>query len=203
MIPRNRSLLVLSLVCAFSLYNLFTAMGNRGSGDIYGPPVVMGDESLMAPKEHGTCEKGPLEKLKWGVKSELADRICTANRHYAEHSGYAFEKETTSWLAQVDRGNPVEYFDSIFGDRMFTAPMGRTFEEFILESRKHGWPSFRDAEVDWENVRILPGGEAVSTNGVHLGHNIPDKDEQGNPRNRYCINLCCIAGDPESVSKKE
>ena len=28
-------------------------------------------------------------------------------------------------------------------------------------------------EVVWENVRCLPGGECVSVDGTHLGHNIP------------------------------
>ena len=28
-------------------------------------------------------------------------------------------------------------------------------------------------EVNWENVRCLPGGECVSVDGTHLGHNIP------------------------------
>lgn len=56
----------------------------------------------------------------------------------------------------------------------------------------HGWPSFRDDEVVWENVRVLrSSGETVSTVGTHLGHNLPDKKG-----NRYCINLVSIAGNP-------
>jgi len=58
---------------------------------------------------------------------------------------------------------------------LFIAPRGRTFEEFVKESEKHGWPSFRDEEVVWENVRCLKNGEAVSLDGTHLGHNLPDK----------------------------
>ena len=56
----------------------------------------------------------------------------------------------------------------------------------------HGWPSFRDDEVNWDYVRVLSDGECVSTAGTHLGHNIPDKDG-----NRYCINLVSIAGHPD------
>jgi hypothetical protein len=37
----------------------------------------------------------------------------------------------------------------------------------------HGWPSFRDSEVNWDYVRILPDGETVSVAGTHLGHNLP------------------------------
>ena len=54
----------------------------------------------------------------------------------------------------------------------------------------HGWPSFRDEEVVWENVRTLSDGECVSVDGTHLGHNIPDG------KNRYCINLVSVSGNP-------
>ena len=72
------------------------------------------------------------------------------------------------------------------------APIGRTAEEFIAESEYHGWPSFRDQEVVWDNVRVLKDGETVSVDGTHLGHNLPSKDK----RNRYCINLVSVAGNP-------
>ena len=78
---------------------------------------------------------------------------------------------------------------------LFIAPRGRTVQEFIEESRKHGWPSFRDQEVVWENMRCLQNGEAVSIDGTHLGHNIPSADG----RNRYCINLVSVAGNPPAA----
>jgi peptide methionine sulfoxide reductase MsrB len=40
----------------------------------------------------------------------------------------------------------------------------------------------------------LPNGEAVSTAGTHLGHNLPDRTG-----NRYCINLVCVAGRPANA----
>ena len=58
----------------------------------------------------------------------------------------------------------------------------------------HGWPSFRDDEVNWDYVRVLPDGEAVSVDGTHLGHNLPDKNG-----NRYCINLVSVAGRPKKA----
>ena len=64
-----------------------------------------------------------------------------------------------------------------------------SYEEFLDESIAHGWPSFRDEEVVWENVRCLANGEAVSLVGTHLGHNLPDRKG-----NRYCINLVSVAG---------
>ena len=88
--------------------------------------------------------------------------------------------------------NPKEvttYYDSVTGLPLFRAPVGRSFEEFLEESKAHGWPSFRDEEVVWENVRAVRGGEMVSLAGTHLGHNLPDWNG-----NRYCINLVSIAG---------
>ena len=71
------------------------------------------------------------------------------------------------------------------------APKGRSFEDFMKESLSHGWPSFRDEEVIWDDVRCLPDGEAVSVAGTHLGHNLPDSTGS-----RYCINLVSVAGNP-------
>ena len=52
-------------------------------------------------------------------------------------------------------------------------------------------PSFRDGDVNWDHVRVLPNGEVVSTAGTHLGHNLPDKKG-----NRFCINLVSVAATP-------
>ena len=169
---------------------------------------VFGLSSLMSSDGgYGTCA-APVQDpdtLLFGSNYQLATRICCHNRHYAEHSGYFQE---TQWYGQIsrrqlhsqgqyavhgekneDEGEAWAYFDSVTGKHLFTAPIGRSFEDFYEESLAHGWPSFRDEEVDWENVRSLRNGEIVSTDGTHLGHNIPD--DKGN---RYCINLVCISG---------
>jgi peptide methionine sulfoxide reductase MsrB len=115
------------------------------------------------------------------------------NRHYAEYAGYW---TSTEFLQEVrdrkETDQPIEFYDSVTGTLLFTAPVGRTIEEFVLESKKHGWPSFRDEETNWEHVRVLKDGECVSTTGTHLGHNLPDKGG-----NRYCINLVSVAGRPK------
>ena len=44
---------------------------------------------------------------------------------------------------------------------------------------EHGWPSFRDAEVVWENVRCIKyTGETVSITGAHLGSGLSYKTTQ-------------------------
>lgn len=149
-------------------------------------------ESVMAQKAHGTCARGVRKALRWGVDASLADNICCFNRHAAERSGYWL---TTKFLKEAG-GAEVSFYDSVSRKLLFVAPRGRSFKEWEKESRAHGWPSFRDAEVVWDDVRVLPStGECVSLAGTHLGHNLPDKKG-----NRYCINLVSIAAEPRSPS---
>jgi len=152
-------------------------------------PLQCGEE-VMCQKAHGTCPAPPQEKLLFGCDRKAADRIACFNRHYAEGSGYF---ANTRWLDEVNRSEETTYYDVVTGKPLFVAPRGRSFDDFVAESAAHGWPSFRDEEVVWDNVRCLANGEAVSVDGTHLGHNLPD--ESGN---RYCINLVCIAGRPVS-----
>jgi hypothetical protein len=49
---------------------------------------VVGSESLMAAKAHGTSATPVQDELRWGCDWKTADRICNFNRHYAEHAGY-------------------------------------------------------------------------------------------------------------------
>jgi len=148
---------------------------------------IVGGEEIMSPKAHGTCAAAVQATLRFGCDVKTADKICCWNRHYAEHSGYM---ETVNWVKEV-KNKEVTYYDSVTGKPCFVAPRGRTWPEFLEESRDHGWPSFRDQEVVWENVRCLKDGETVSLSGTHLGHNLPDRHG-----NRYCINLVSVAGNP-------
>jgi peptide methionine sulfoxide reductase MsrB len=95
-------------------------------------------------------------------------------------------------MDEARKGGQITFYDSNTGKPLFIAPKGRTMEEFLVESRAHGWPSFRDQEVVWQNVRVLPDGETVSLDGTHLGHNLPD-----GKGSRYCINLVSVAGNPK------
>jgi len=154
-----------------------------------GGTKVEGENELMSQKEHGTT-KWPVQwNLRWDVSRDTADRICSFNRHYAERHGYW---KSTKFFNEVTQGDSeMTFYDSVSGQPLFIAPRGRTMRDFLSETNSHGWPSFRDEEVVWGNVRILKDGEAVSTVGTHLGHNLPD-----NEGNRYCINLVSVAGNP-------
>ncbi|EJK72751.1 hypothetical protein THAOC_05683, partial [Thalassiosira oceanica] len=175
---------------AASLVGAPLALGRPQSADasFFGNNMVegvmkRGDESIMSPKAHGTTDAAVQERLRFGVDRKLADKISSYTRDFAERAGYylstSFEDDVTKSVA---RGDPLEFYDSVSGKPLFKAPVGRDLDEFLAEARGHGWPSFRDDEVNWENVRVLRNGETVSVGGTHLGHNIPDSIG-----NRYCI----------------
>ena len=109
---------------------------------------------------------------------------------------YAGYFKTTDFLTTENGESEVTFYDSVTGIPLFHAPRGRSWQEFVDESLAHGWPSFRDSEVVNANVQVLSGGETVSINGTHLGHNLPDHDG-----NRYCINIVCVAGLPDGLHK--
>ena len=113
-------------------------------GPKYEQPAVMGDESIMKPKAHGTSETPVQQNLRWNCDRQTADNICNFNRHYAEHRGYwtkttFFDEAKKEWEDKSE----VQFFDSNTGKLLFVAPRGRTYQEFIKETLSHGWPSFR------------------------------------------------------------
>ena len=67
---------------------------------------------------------------RWNCDPKIADNICCYNRHYAEHSGY-FESKT-SFLSDAKKEElPITFYDSVTGKPLFTAPVGRTLNEFL------------------------------------------------------------------------
>jgi len=119
------------------------------------------DDPAMRSRAFGTCPTEVQDPLRWNADRATANRICCHNRHYAEWSGYW----ETSGLPAATRFSPpgaeITFRDSVTGKPLFIAPRGRTMEQFLSESRAHGWPSFRDAEVVRENVVVIEGGETV------------------------------------------
>jgi peptide methionine sulfoxide reductase MsrB len=152
-------------------------------------PVVVGTEDMMSQKKFGTSAVPIQTDLRWNCDVKTADKICNYNRHYAEYGGYW---ERTSFLDEESAASgEITFYDSNTGKPLFYGPKDRTFASFVAESQVHGWPSFRDSEVNWDFVRVLPNGECISVDGTHLGHNLPDRTG-----NRYCINLVSVAGRP-------
>mmetsp|Transcript_7701 Transcript_7701/g.11002 ORF Transcript_7701/g.11002 Transcript_7701/m.11002 type:complete len:243 (+) Transcript_7701:216-944(+) len=181
-------------VGATAVSSLLTPLVAQASDFEVGGKIRLGDESIMSQKGHGTSAAPVQQDLLYGVSNKLADKICNFNRHFAEMGGSFM---STSFEDEVRAANgPITFYDSVTGKPLFVAPINRSAEDFIKESEVHGWPSFRDNEVVWENVRVLRNsGETVSVDGTHLGHNLPDRSG-----NRYCINLVSVAGRPVSSS---
>lgn len=154
------------------------------------PDNMKGDNNIMSLKKVGTCKKSPNKDLRFGVSHKMAENICCFNRNYAEPSGYWEKSDFLEDLSEdIWSQKSVSFYDTISNKELFNAPIKRSWPDFLEETKKHGWPSFRIDEVVSKNVRILKDGEVVSIDGTHLGHNIPDKKG-----NRLCINLVSISG---------
>eukprot|EP00521_Asterionellopsis_glacialis_P003843 CAMPEP_0195265012 /NCGR_PEP_ID=MMETSP0706-20130129/11182_1 /TAXON_ID=33640 /ORGANISM="Asterionellopsis glacialis, Strain CCMP134" /LENGTH=348 /DNA_ID=CAMNT_0040319373 /DNA_START=114 /DNA_END=1160 /DNA_ORIENTATION=- len=156
------------------------------------------EESIMAPKAHGTSMNPVQENLRWDCNYDLADSLCNFNSLKKggnfEPAGYWRQSEFFEEAKKFHKedGGKMTFYDSNSGKPLFCAPQQRSWDDFLQEASVHGWLSFRDDEVIWENVRCLKrGGITVSLAGTHLGSNMPDRKG-----NRYCINLVAIAGQP-------
>jgi hypothetical protein len=57
-----------------ALESLFHQLPFGGSKTSFGEPVVMGDESIMSKKKHGTSNVPVQENLRWAVDQKTADR---------------------------------------------------------------------------------------------------------------------------------
>jgi len=153
------------------------------------PEEAKASESVM--RNQRTLGTKIERTLRWNSRSATAKQICARNRHGAEWSGLLnrSDKFIEELNAEMDGGGGhVTFYDSALHRRVFEV-FNRPLSQFLEESVKHGWPSFRAEDVVWENVRILDDGEVVTKDGLHLGHNIPD--EKGP---RFCINLVCVSG---------
>ena len=115
----------------------------------FDPPVIMGTEEMMSEKEFGTSAVPIQQDLRWGCDVETADRICNYNRHYAEYGGY-WERATNFLKEESAASGEITFYDSNTGKPLFWGPRDRTWDEFVKESKVHGWPSFRDSEVNWD-----------------------------------------------------
>ena len=152
-----------------------------------------------------TCSGPPQSPLLYGVDDYTAASVglpnAPANESLAEaiccDPTYAGYPEPKGLYAQTDvdlfqkmnRTGVTIFFDSVCGIPLFRAPTSRSFQDFEQETREHGWPSFRAAEVVDGNVLIGDDGVVTSACGTKLGTNEPDASG-----NRWCMDLVCISG---------
>lgn len=113
--------------------------------------------ALMEPKAHGTCVQEPPSEFRFDIDRNVASKINCFNRKYAERansfSPNFFEKVKE---LSADGTKPVKFYDTMTGRHLFTVGgphQKRNVDAFLKESKKHGWPSFRKPEVNWDNVR--------------------------------------------------
>ena len=183
------------ILCVSALSVVVLAVALFGFGQrSEAPAPAFASKTIIGGGVFGSCANPPSTfstPLRWNSDPSTADHICCHNERFAEYSGYW---QSTTFPTSLPAGTTeITFYDAATGRPLFIAPRGRSYNDFYQESVHHGWPSFRDEEVVWKNVLVRPGGETVSVNGTHLGHNLPDG------RNRYCINLVCVAGHKQAA----
>ena len=154
-------------------------------------PIIASPNEIMFNRKHGTCPTEVQRNLRFGTDATTADKVACFNQGMrAEIPGYVFQ-ENKKVEKDLEEGwnRQLTFFDSVNGKKVFKGPVERDAESFINESKEIGYLSFRDAEVDWQNVRLLTNGNLVSTDGTFLGRAAPDKNG-----NRYAVNLSAISG---------
>jgi len=123
----------------------------------------------------------------------LATAVCCDTRTVAfAEPQFLFSEPDIALFSKLDASGVTTFYDSACGAPLFRAPVGRSMDAFNADTQEHGWPSFREAEVDKDNVVTnLTTTLVTSACGTHLGTYLPDS--QGP---RWCIDLSCIAGSP-------
>jgi len=144
------------------------------------------------------------ETVRGGVNESesLAEAVCCDIRAvlFAEPQ-FTFAAPDISLFTKMSQDGVTTFYDSVCGLPLFRAPMGRSLADFEADTNEHGWPSFRPAEVVYENVvsdTSKKGGLVKSKCGTHLGTYLPD--DRGA---RWCMDLSCIAGNPTAAELQE
>ena len=98
---------------------------------------LVGSESIMAPKAHGTARHPVQAELRWGCDRAVADRICCFNRHYAEHSGSAAAARVAGFSrARVARARRAPPPRSPAAPRSEPSPRARRARSLAATSRR-------------------------------------------------------------------
>ena len=99
---------------------------------------------IMRPRRHGTCAAEPGE-LRWSLSAQLASSIACFNRRGAEPSGsYEASADFLEAAAAVAAATPqgeatITFYDAATRRPLFIAPRNRTMDDFLVESKRHGW----------------------------------------------------------------
>jgi len=138
----------------------------------------------------------------FNASESLAEVVCCDVRAVAfAEPRFTFAAPDISLFTQMSQDGVTTFYDSVCGLPLFRAPMGRTLAEFQADTNEHGWPSFRPAEVVYENLisdTSKSGGFVKSKCGTHLGTYLPD--DKGP---RWCMDLSCIAGNPTAANSAQ
>jgi hypothetical protein len=81
-------------------------------------------------------------------KNSSTEQINHYSKFLVNHNSGYFEKTTfVQECKKMKESEAIQFYDSNTGKLLFTAPVGRSMNDFLIESRAHGWPSFRGTSI--------------------------------------------------------
>ena len=78
-----------------------------------------------------------IDTLKTTTSDLTFSLLLFFERHFAEMGGYF--QSTTFEETVMNAKEPITFYDSVTGKPLFVAPVNRSAEQFIAESKVHGW----------------------------------------------------------------
>lgn len=139
--------------------------------------------TVFALKDY--CYYDVQETLQYGVSGLWSDTCCSSTGDTINYF------ETIGLFAQLNASQTTTLYDSTCGLPLFTAPIGRTFEEWRVECEEYGQLLFREEEVNWNNT-VLESGELVSICGTRVG----EYTSSSSSVDVYSVYIACISGMP-------
>jgi hypothetical protein len=168
-------------------------------------PAAFGRVHTRPSPDQDACQGPVQDDLRFGISGRdtatvpvlvdpgesLAEAVCCDKRvvDFAEPQFLFNDPDILLW-SKLDKG-VTTFYDSVCGLPLFQAPVNRSLGDFERDTEGHGWPSFRSAEVFYDNVVTNKStGFVTSKCGTHLGSYLPDNEGP-----RWCMDLSCIAGN--------
>ena len=112
----------------------------------------------MRERSFGTCLVRPHRTLRWGSPVDVADDICCHSRGKLEPKKLYLQLLGTDALSVAEwrKHETMTFYDTVTSKPLFIIDNKvRRFKDFMLDSKRHGHPTFREHERVAENTEVL------------------------------------------------
>ena len=115
-----------------------------------------------------------LIKENLSLRNDIGLRLGRLNQYeeygYWENTNFLENKMINIW-----NDDEINFMDTTRYYKLFTAPKGRSWADFLYEMKKTGRPCFTKNEMEEENIRIRNDGTITNKDGEYLGEKVEDR----------------------------